>query len=121
MICLLLQARYILIIQEIPAFSIYLIVEIIFENSQFGFKVLSFPTREVVKFKTEKVPVCLAKDLKNTFFLSQIYSLSSYTPFLLLFSLSSLNGNISIKYQQVHCDKPMSGAGSPSCRPGSLQ
>ena len=44
-ICLLLQARYILIIQEILAFSIYLIVEIIFENSQFGFKVLSFSTR----------------------------------------------------------------------------
>ena len=44
-ICLLLQARYILIIQEIPAFSIYLIVEIIFENSQFGFRVLSFSTR----------------------------------------------------------------------------
>ena len=30
-ICLLLKARYILIIQEIPAFSIYLIVELIFE------------------------------------------------------------------------------------------
>ena len=44
-ICLLLQARYILIIQEIPAFSIYLIVELIFENSQFGFKVLRFSTR----------------------------------------------------------------------------
>ena len=26
-----------------------------------------------------------------------------------------------IKYQQVHRDKPMSGAGSPSCRPGSVQ
>ena len=44
-ICLVLQARYILIIQEILAFSIYFIVEIIFENSQFGFKVLSFSTR----------------------------------------------------------------------------
>ena len=41
-ICLLLRARYILIIQEIPAFYIYPIVELIFENSQFGFKVLSF-------------------------------------------------------------------------------
>ena len=41
----LLQARYILIIQDIPAFSIYLIVELIFENSQFGFKVLGFSTR----------------------------------------------------------------------------
>ena len=41
-ICLLLQARYILIIQEILAFSVYLIVDLIFENSQFGFKVLSF-------------------------------------------------------------------------------
>ena len=26
-----------------------------------------------------------------------------------------------IKYQQVHSNKPMSGAGSPSCRPGSVQ
>ena len=26
-----------------------------------------------------------------------------------------------IEYQQVHGDKPMSGAGSPSCRPGSVQ
>ena len=26
-----------------------------------------------------------------------------------------------IKYQQVYSDKPMSGAGSPSCRPGSVQ
>ena len=42
---LLLQARYILTIQEISAFSIYLIVELIFENSQFGFKVLRFSTR----------------------------------------------------------------------------
>ena len=33
------------VIQEIPAFSIYLIVELIFENSQFGFKVLRFSTR----------------------------------------------------------------------------
>ena len=59
MICLLLQARYILIIQEIPTFSIYLIVELIFENFQFGFKVLRFLTRLVVKFKTMKVSVCL--------------------------------------------------------------
>ena len=44
-ICLLLKARYILIIQEIPAFSIYLIVELIFESSQFSFKVLRFSTR----------------------------------------------------------------------------
>ena len=43
-ISLLLQARYILIIQEIPTFSICLIVELIFENSQFGFKVLRFST-----------------------------------------------------------------------------
>ena len=27
----------------------------------------------------------------------------------------------SIKCQQVHSNKPMSGAGSPSCRPGSVQ
>ena len=26
-----------------------------------------------------------------------------------------------IKYQQVHSNEPMSGAGSPSCRPGSVQ
>ena len=44
-ICLLLQVKYILIKQEIPTFSIYLIVELIFENSQFGFKVLRFSTR----------------------------------------------------------------------------
>ena len=44
-LCLLLQARCILIIQEIPAFSIYLIVQRIFENSQFGFKVQTFSTR----------------------------------------------------------------------------
>ena len=44
-ICLLLQARYILIIQEIQAFSIHLIVELIFENYQVGFKVLRFSTR----------------------------------------------------------------------------
>ena len=37
-----LQVKYILIKQEIPTFSIYLIVELIFENSQFGFKVLRF-------------------------------------------------------------------------------
>ena len=37
--------------------SIYLIVELIFENSQFGFKVLCFSTRLVVKFKTVKVSV----------------------------------------------------------------
>ena len=62
-ICLLSQAKYILIIQEIPTFSIYLIVELIFESSQFGFKVLRFSTRLVVKFKTVKVSVCLAKFL----------------------------------------------------------
>ena len=28
---------------------------------------------------------------------------------------------ISIKCQQVHSNKPMSGAGSPSCRPESVQ
>ena len=44
--------------------------ELIFENSQFGFKVLRFSTRQVGKFKTVKVSVCLAKDLKNSFFLS---------------------------------------------------
>ena len=44
-LCLLLKARYIIIIQEIPAFFIYLIVDLIFENSQFGFKVPSFSTR----------------------------------------------------------------------------
>ena len=37
------------------------------ENSQFGFKVLSFSTRLVAKFKTVKVSVCLAHDLKNSF------------------------------------------------------
>ena len=37
-ICSLLQARYIRITQEILAFFICLIVELIFENSQFGFK-----------------------------------------------------------------------------------
>ena len=42
----------------------------IFENSQFGFKVQRFSTRSVGKFKTVKVSVCLAKDLKNSFFLS---------------------------------------------------
>ena len=26
-----------------------------------------------------------------------------------------------IKYRQVHSNKPLSGAGSPSCRPGSVQ
>ena len=45
------------IIQEIPTFSIYLIVELIFENSQFAFNVLRFSTRLVVKFKTVKVSV----------------------------------------------------------------
>ena len=42
---LLLQTTYILIIQEIPVFSIHLIVEVNFENSQFGCKILSFSTR----------------------------------------------------------------------------
>ena len=42
-LCLLLEARYIPIIQEIPAFFTYLIVD---ESSQFGFNwVLSFSTR----------------------------------------------------------------------------
>ena len=41
---LLLQARSILLIQEIPVFSTYLIVELIFENSQFCFKIQSFST-----------------------------------------------------------------------------
>ena len=45
MTCLLLQARSILIIQEIPDFSIYLIVKLTFENSQFRSKFLSFSTR----------------------------------------------------------------------------
>ena len=31
---------------------------------QFSFKVLRFSTRQVVKFKTVKVSVCLAKDLR---------------------------------------------------------
>ena len=39
------QARYILIIQEIPVFFIDFIVDLILENSQFGFKVLRFSTR----------------------------------------------------------------------------
>ena len=39
--------------------SIYLIVELIFENSQFGFKVLRFSSRYVGKFKTVKVSVPL--------------------------------------------------------------
>ena len=26
-----------------------------------------------------------------------------------------------VNYQQVHSDKPMSGAGSPICTPGSVQ
>ena len=39
--------------------SIYLIVELIFENSQFGFKVLRFSIRYVGKFKTVKVSVPL--------------------------------------------------------------
>ena len=63
-----------------------LIVELIFENYQFRFKVLSFSTHEVGKFKTVEVSVCLAKDLKNPFFFSQIYSLLSYIPFRFLFS-----------------------------------
>ena len=69
--------------------SIYLICELIFEYSRFGFEVLSFstrPTRQVGFFKTVKVSVCLAKSLKNPFFLSQMYSLLSYTPSL-FFSL----------------------------------
>ena len=37
-ICLLLQARYICMIQEIPAFFIYLIVELIFENFSIRFQ-----------------------------------------------------------------------------------
>ena len=40
-----LEARYICMVQEIPAFFIYPVVQLIFENSQFGFKVLSFLTR----------------------------------------------------------------------------
>ena len=47
---------------------------------------LSFLTCLVVKFnETVQVSVCLAKDLKNSFFLGQIYSLLSYIPFLFLF------------------------------------
>ena len=37
---------------------------------------------EVLKFKIVEASVCLAKDLKNSFFLSQIYSLLSYLLFL---------------------------------------
>ena len=87
-ICSLLQARYIRIIQEILAFFICLIVELIFENSQFGLvsKVLSFSTRQVVKFKTVDLSVCVAKNLKNSFFPSQISSLLRYIPFLFSFS-----------------------------------
>ena len=44
-------------------------------------------TRSVLKFKTVKASICLAKDLKNSFFLSHIYSLLSY---ILLLSSSFL-------------------------------
>ena len=65
----------------------YLPVELIFKTSQFGFKDLSFSTRLAPEFKTVKASVSLAKDLKNSFFLSQIYSLLSY---IHLFSFSFL-------------------------------
>ena len=48
-ICLLLQAGYFRIIQEIPIFFILFLVELIFENSQFGpkgYQVLQLTSRE---------------------------------------------------------------------------
>ena len=66
MICLPLQASYIrIIILEIATFFTYLPVELITETSQFGFKDLGFSTREVLKFKTVKASVCLAKDFRS--------------------------------------------------------
>ena len=68
-ICSLLQARYIRIIQEILAFFICLIVELIFENSQFGFKGPKFfnsPSRKIQN--SGSISLC-SKKLKK-FFLS---------------------------------------------------
>ena len=50
-----------------------------------------------MKFKTVKVSVCLAKDLKNPFFLSQIYSLLSNMPFIFSFSFFSFLFSFKIK------------------------
>ena len=81
-ICLLLRARYILIIQEIPAFSIYLIVELIFWKFS-------------IRFQGPKFFNSLSREIQNSESISlfgkrvkALYSLLSYTPFLFRFSLS---------------------------------
>ena len=84
-LCLLFQAIYIRITQEISAAFVYLIAELIFENFQCGFKVL---TRLLVKFV-----------------LGQIYPLLSYI-LLLTFSLVNckIKPNIMLRHNVIYVD-----------------
>ena len=81
-----LQARCTCITQEIPIVSfIYFPFELTFENSRFGFKVPSFSTLQIKKFKIVKVLVCLPKDLKRSFLFSHINPFKElHTCFLLV-------------------------------------
>lgn len=77
-LCLLFQAMYIRIRQEISAFFVYLTAELIFENFEYGFKVL---TRQLVKFVLSQVYPLLSYILPLTF--SFLFFTCKINPFFL--------------------------------------